>query len=219
MTIIKVCWDQGGKVFAQIQSSVREIDNFKATWHWPAFFVPFWWMLYRKLYGWAILAFFGIIPYIGLFLNVVWAITANYIYYKHARKKLLGIKQLHPSPETQRALSAAAGGVGDAWLPIGVPIGFIAIMLILGVTAIPMSRMQTVKAKLSEVTNIMSHVQSAEVAAKLDLGGYIDCVDASEIQSKLGLRFDTRYITKVNVIEGIITATIRNTTVFWMERL
>jgi hypothetical protein len=35
----------------------------------------------------------------------------------------------------------------------------------------------------------MSHVQSAEVAAKLDLGGYIDCVDASEIQSTLGLRF------------------------------
>jgi hypothetical protein len=50
--------------------SVHEMDNFRVTWHWPAFFVPFCWMFYRKLYGWAILAFFtefisyiiGIIP-------------------------------------------------------------------------------------------------------------------------------------------------------------
>jgi len=130
--------------------SVHEMDNFRVTWHWPAFFVPFCWMLYRKLYGWAIIAFFiEIIPYIGLFLRVVWAITANYIYYKHAKKILLEIKQLHSSPETQRALRAAAGGVGHGGFLVYV--SMIAIIGILAAISLPMMRMQEVKARLSFV--------------------------------------------------------------------
>jgi hypothetical protein len=31
---------------------VNGTDTFRLTWHWPAFFIPFWWMLYRKLYHW-----------------------------------------------------------------------------------------------------------------------------------------------------------------------
>jgi hypothetical protein len=107
-------------------------------------------MLYRKLYGWAIIAFFiEIIPYIGLFLRVVWAITANYIYYKHAKKILLEIKQLHSSPETQRALRAAAGGVGHGGFLVYV--SMIAIIGILAAISLPMMRMQEVKARLSFV--------------------------------------------------------------------
>jgi len=30
--------------------NIGGVDNFSITWHWPAFFVGFWWMLYRKLY-------------------------------------------------------------------------------------------------------------------------------------------------------------------------
>jgi hypothetical protein len=36
--------------------SARGADRFAMTWHWPAFFVTFWWMLYRKLYLWALVA-------------------------------------------------------------------------------------------------------------------------------------------------------------------
>jgi Tfp pilus assembly major pilin PilA len=104
----------------------------------------------------------------------------------------------------------AAGGVEIAAWRIGVPIGFIAIIAILAAITVPMSEVQTVKAKLTNVTNIMSHITSAEVAAKSELGGYIDCTDAGEIQSKLGVTVDTKYITEINVIGGIITATIRN---------
>jgi hypothetical protein len=74
-----------------------------------------------------------------------------------------------------------------------------------------MSEVQTVKAKLTNVTNIMTNTASAETAAKSELGGYIDCAGAGEIQSKLGVTVDTKYITDINVIGGIITATIRNT--------
>lgn len=112
--------------------SIGGIDSFKATWHWPAFFVPFWWMLYRKIYGWAILALVTVwIP----FLPVVWAITANYIYYRQTKKKLLEIKQLHPSPETQRAVIAVTGGVEYAVL-LTILIS-LAIIGILAAIAIP----------------------------------------------------------------------------------
>lgn len=119
--------------------NIGGIDSFKATWHWPALFVPFWWMLYRKMYGWAILAFVtGWIPYIGWFLlPIVWAIVANRLYYNHAKKKLLEIKQLHPSPETQRAVISVTGGVGYAALLIAVPIGSLVIFGILAAIAIP----------------------------------------------------------------------------------
>ena len=33
--------------------SVGGNDRFAATWHWPAFLVGFWWLLYRKMYLWA----------------------------------------------------------------------------------------------------------------------------------------------------------------------
>ncbi len=37
------------------------VDNFVATWHWPAFLAGFWWMLYRKLYLWALVSFIGML--------------------------------------------------------------------------------------------------------------------------------------------------------------
>lgn len=119
--------------------NIGGIDSFKLTWHWPAFFIPFWWLLYRKMYGWAILALVtGWIPYIGWFLlPFVWAIIANYIYYRQAKKKLLEIKQLHPAIETQRAVITVTGGVGNAGLIIGVLVGGIAMIGILAAIAIP----------------------------------------------------------------------------------
>jgi hypothetical protein len=118
--------------------NVGGLDSFKATWHWPAFFVPFWWLLYRKIYGWAILAFFlGLIPYVGLVTGFVWAIVANYMYYNHAKRKILEIKQLHPAPETQKAVLTVTGGVGNAALMIGAAIGLVAVIGILAAIAIP----------------------------------------------------------------------------------
>ncbi len=115
------------------------LDSFKATWHWPALFVPFWWMLYRKLYGWAALVFFTAwIPYIGWFiLPIVWAIVANRLYYNHAKTKLLEIKQLHPAPETQKAVITVTGGTGNVALVFGAVIGSVAVIGILAAIAIP----------------------------------------------------------------------------------
>lgn len=88
-------------------------DSFKATWHWPAFFSPFLWLIYRKLYLWALLVFIlGCIPFVGIIIMIVFGISANYIYYKHAKQKIAEIKFLHPTSDTQRHVEyARAGGV------------------------------------------------------------------------------------------------------------
>lgn len=68
-------------------------DQFKISWNWPAFLFPFFWMLYRKLYYWALLAFVLIlIPFVGPVAMIVFGITGNYIYYRHAKKNILESK-------------------------------------------------------------------------------------------------------------------------------
>ncbi len=114
------------------------VDSFEATWHWPAFFVPFFWMLYRKLYLWALLTFvLGIIPYFGFFAMIAFGLTGTYIYYKHAKKKLLELKGLHPSSDVQRAIEiACAGGVNNVAIVVA-PLVLIAVVGILAAIAIP----------------------------------------------------------------------------------
>lgn len=144
------------------------IDSFKATWHWPALFVPFWWMLYRKLYGWAALVFFtALIPYIGWFiLPIVWAIVANRLYYNHAKKKLLEIKQLHPAPETQKALITVTGGTGNVALVLGAVLGSVAVIGILAAIAIPGYLGMQERAKKGAISRAVS-VAEPELQAML----------------------------------------------------
>jgi hypothetical protein len=69
--------------------SVDGVDKFSWTWHWPAFFFGFWWLLYRKLYVWALIAFLLLmIPYWFFLNSFVYGVIANYIYYKQVKKKI-----------------------------------------------------------------------------------------------------------------------------------
>ncbi len=104
-------------------------DTFVATWHWPAFFFSFLWALYRKLYGWALVVLFlGCVPYVGLLVMIAFGISANYIYYKHAKKKLIEVKSLTPSEAERAAAVARAGGVN-----IALVLAAIVAMVILGI--------------------------------------------------------------------------------------
>jgi type II secretory pathway pseudopilin PulG len=90
--------------------------KFVATWHWPAFFFPFFWMLYRKLYPWAVLILFlnfavNVVPFGYIIFMITLGMTGNYIYYKHAKNKILQIRQTHPSDRERSAHLARAGGV------------------------------------------------------------------------------------------------------------
>ena len=89
----------------------------------------------------------------------------------------------------------------------------IAIIGILAAIAIPMYRTQTIKAKLTEVTNAMSNVASAVAAYRQesDGAGWPNCTNVAEIQSSLGVSLGALErigAMSVDSATGLITATI-----------
>ncbi len=85
----------------------------------------------------------------------------------------------------------------------------IAIIGILAAIAIPMYKTQTIKAKLTEVTNGMSNVASAVAAYMQETGGWPTAPDKAMIQSSLGV--STAALTRIGLMDvtnGIITATV-----------
>jgi type IV pilus assembly protein PilA len=89
----------------------------------------------------------------------------------------------------------------------------IAIIGILAAIAIPMYRTQTIKARLTEVTNAMSNVASAVAAYRQESDGtaWPDCAGTAQIQSSLGVSLNA--LTRVgnmsvDVTTGNITAVV-----------
>lgn len=111
---------------------ISGVEQFSVTWHWPAFFFSFFWMLYRKLYLLALLVFLlSYIPVANLILMIAYGLTGNFLYYKHAKKKILELKtrqSLTGLPESLRQI----GGV-NGWVKTLAII--LVILVILGIAA------------------------------------------------------------------------------------
>ena len=85
----------------------------------------------------------------------------------------------------------------------------IAIIGILAAIAIPMYRAQTVKARMTEVTNGMSNVASAVAAYMQETGGWPTATGKAGITTSLGVASDQLgRISDMSVTTGVITATI-----------
>ena len=85
----------------------------------------------------------------------------------------------------------------------------IAIIGILAAIAIPMYKTQTIKAKMTEVTNGMSNVASAVAAYMQETGGWPSATDKALIQSSLGV--STAALSRVSLMDvtnGTIKATV-----------
>ena len=119
-----------------------------ASWHWPAFFSSFFWFVYRNMWLHAIvyalfpwLAFglagmiaavagktigglmFGVATLAVLGVAFVWVpMQANAWYYRHCRKQIAAVQQMHIKP--QRQLQRLAGNNGSA--------GMVAVLLLAG---------------------------------------------------------------------------------------
>jgi hypothetical protein len=99
--------------------NIDGVDRYRLTWNWAACLFTFIWMASRKMYSWALLVFVitcffaGIVhpiwlvnyavhifissevPVLEIFLNnllmVLCGLSGNYIYYRHAKKKILNL--------------------------------------------------------------------------------------------------------------------------------
>ncbi|MEW6376019.1 MAG: prepilin-type N-terminal cleavage/methylation domain-containing protein [Thermodesulfobacteriota bacterium] len=88
----------------------------------------------------------------------------------------------------------------------------IAIIGILAAIAIPMYRAQTIKAKLTEVTNSMSNVASAVAAYYQENEAFPANVPVGMIRNSLGVALPdwttTARFSNMTVVAGVITATV-----------
>lgn len=121
------------------------------TWHWPACLATFWWMLYRKLYLWAIflivLYALGIlvhgllsIPFpSGLVWMIVFGMFGHYIYYIHAKKKIREVKQITQDSDSSRLPSSLGrtGGVNRWAYTTAIIFSIVAILGMILAIAIP----------------------------------------------------------------------------------
>jgi hypothetical protein len=92
-------------------------EGFAFTWNWPAFFLGFIWMLYRKMYLWSLLAFIiALTPITFPVLMIGWGLTGNYLYFWHARRKILDQRSRLSSGMSTLALTELGGVNRWVWL-------------------------------------------------------------------------------------------------------
>lgn len=150
-----------------------------ASWHWPAFFVTFYWFLYRKMWLNALIYFF--LPYlvmiplgiaatvagnsadtvigIGyvLFLIALFVLPpmyANALYYKHCKKKITEVSSSSQNLQRRLGELSGKGGTSNVILIFVLVFAFIAFIGILAAIAIPAYQDYTVRAKMTAVVGI-----------------------------------------------------------------
>jgi len=153
----------------------RAASGQSASWHWPAFFVTWWWMLYRKMWIPALIYFFApsivmgalgaVIPSAGALLGwlavlIVPAIFANRWYYGHCTNKIAQVRARGGSKEQLIARLEAVGGTSNAAL-IVLLVLIIPIIGILAAVALPAYQTYTVKAKVVDAMPVANDVAAA----------------------------------------------------------
>lgn len=145
-------------------------------WHWPAFFVTTAWLLYRKMWLWA-LVYSLVVPMVmvgllaglalavgpevadiiytvvyGIFSFVVVPILANRLYYEHAKKKVAAITAGGGSESEQQELARKKGGTSWWWLIVFVP----ALLGIIAAISIPAYQDYVQRAQAFEAQSLES---------------------------------------------------------------
>lgn len=107
-------------------------EGFSASWHWPAFLVPFFWLLYRKFYFLAVGVFFlSFIPLVNLGVYIAMGLSANYLYYNKA-KKTFDEYRAHVDRYDITAILSREGGVNTNSVFLGIAAIFLATFFIGG---------------------------------------------------------------------------------------
>jgi len=116
------------------------IDKFCPTWNWSTFCFTFIWMLYRKMYVQAVITFvIFCLPGINIILHIVAGVAGNYLYYKHAKKKILEIRSTR-TLENLCPVLQEEGGVHTwvIWLAVvfGIMLTILLVLLFASITAL-----------------------------------------------------------------------------------
>ena len=107
---------------------INDPNRFAVTWNWPAFFFTYIWFVYRKMYAWAgliLIAGFGVetfLPFMIPFWVIALGMSANFFYFRHARRIILELKATQPFANRQEMSEVLniKGGVNKWILAIAI---------------------------------------------------------------------------------------------------
>ena len=151
-----------------------EGDEFSATWNWPAFLIPPPWLLYRKMYLWGILSIvLGFIPLVNILASIGFGMTGNYIYYKHAKKKINEIIVKNPNM-SERELNILLSIKGGVSYLIATVMIVITVAGILTTVAIPQFNSYRMRAYNITAQNDLSNAVKAQEDYYIDNNTYTD---------------------------------------------
>lgn len=201
----------------------------KLMWNWPACLLTVYWLLYRKMYGWAALAFVTLsvvsIAFTGLagtagspsmaliffavHIALVFAVPGalgNYVYFKHCHHLMQQQEKLASSRAQYLARLEAKGGTSE-FVPYAV--GFLVVIAIIGMLAaiaLPAYESYTRKAKLSEAIRLGTNVAN-QIGMEFERTG----VMPEKLDQLQGLMATSPWITDIAIEPG--TGIIRLTVV------
>ena len=215
-----------------------KFDRFAAgqgsvSWNWPAFFVTIFWMLYRRMYGYALLVWF-VLPMIFVIVAAIiggisgdpavyggtyyllWMVFgfilipmfANRLYYRHATKKIARAKALFSNEEDQLREVYRTGGTGGAGIIVAVVFGGVMLVGILAAIAIPAYQDYTIRAQVSEGLNLSGGAKAAVTEYMNNNREFpLDNNAAALVPAN---QITGKYVSSVAVYEGQIAITYGN---------
>jgi Tfp pilus assembly protein PilE len=146
-----------------------------ASWHWPALFVTFYWMLYRKMWLYALIYFFFPYVFFGLMgatvgltnasanfligaayllyiagILLLVPMYANALYYNHCKKQIAATKVSTTDVQRQLGELAGKGGTSSIVILFLLFLVLIALLGIVAAVAIPAYQDYTTRARVAQ---------------------------------------------------------------------
>lgn len=204
-----------------------------ASWNWPAFFISFYWLLYRKM--WALALLYFLMPYLVLIsvggisaaisspgsetiigvgylvyltaIFIAFPMYANALYYRHANKIIIKAKNYSDDKEKRLRIIATKGGTSSAALVIVLIFVFISFIGILAAIAIPAYQDYTIRAKVSEGLSLASAAKLAVFETYYREGAFGS--DNAAVGLPPSLSMTNNYVSDISVSTNTITITYK----------
>jgi Tfp pilus assembly major pilin PilA len=205
----------------------EQIGASKLSWNWPAFFVSFYWFLYRRMYAtWAIYSLlipigigvasatiagsvsgdagdlFYSVATLGYSFGVV-PMLANSLYHRAIKKRVEALRQKAPETGAQLAVLDETSPTSGVWI---LPLVLVPLLGFLAAIAIPAYQDYTIRVQVNEGFLLTDQIKSAVVKKYVSTKSWpLSIEDLSLSQPMSG-----QYVAALTVDHGTISVTYGN---------
>lgn len=197
----------------------------RVSWNWPAFFITFFWLLYRRMYGLAFVYFLalpivmvifggvmmwllgqtiGAMIYAVVAIAVPWIIVpmfANALYHRHVRSRVAIVSVGAPSRAAVVQRLIGQGATTNGAVIVGVAcFGGVALIGILAAIAIPAYQDYVIRSQVTEGLALAAPVRAAVTQVYAETGEWPADLDAAHVTPEAG-----KYVESVDVTDGVIS--------------